>query len=76
MKAGGSGGRAVRAVDPAVVDHMVDNCTGQTDETLQAQFGISYNTWRKLLSGQPIRRSLADRLEDRVSRRFSRAVTN
>lgn len=41
--------------------------TGRTDEALNARFGISYNTWRKLLAGQPIRPSLADRLKDRIA---------
>ena len=40
--------------------------TGLTDEALNARFGISYNTWRKLLAGQPIRPSLADRLKGRI----------
>lgn len=31
-----------------------------------AQFGISYNTWRKVKSGQAIRRSVAERLEHRI----------
>ncbi|WP_370170051.1 hypothetical protein [Sphingobium abikonense] len=41
--------------------------TGRTDEALNARFGISYNTWRKLLAGQPIRPSLADRLKARIA---------
>ncbi|MDI1296603.1 MAG: hypothetical protein PSY12_12085 [bacterium] len=41
--------------------------TGRTDEALNARFGISYNTWRKLLAGQPIRPSLAGRLTDRIA---------
>lgn len=41
--------------------------TGRTDEALNARFGISYNTWRKLLAGQPIRPSLADRLKGRIA---------
>ncbi|MGK2909152.1 MAG: hypothetical protein ACSLE1_05045 [Sphingobium sp.] len=41
--------------------------TGRTDEALNARFGISYNTWRKLLAGQPIRISLADRLKGRIA---------
>lgn len=40
---------------------------GRTDEALNARFGISYNTWRKLLAGQPIRPSLADRLKGRIA---------
>ncbi|RYM10899.1 transposase family protein [Sphingobium cupriresistens] len=41
--------------------------TGRTDEALNARFGISYNTWRKLLAGQPIRPSLANRLKGRIA---------
>lgn len=41
--------------------------TGRTDEALNARFGISYNTWRKLLAGHPIRPSLADRLKGRIA---------
>ena len=41
--------------------------TGRTDEALNARFGISYNTWRKLLAGQPILPSLADRLKGRIA---------
>jgi hypothetical protein len=31
-----------------------------------AQFGISYNTWRKVIAGQPIRASLRERLLARI----------
>lgn len=41
--------------------------TGRTDEALNDRFGISYNTWRKLLAGQPIRMSLAKRLKIRIA---------
>ena len=30
------------------------------------EFGISYNTWCNVRSGNPIRRSVADRLEARI----------
>lgn len=49
-----------------VISLMQKFATGRTDEALNARFGISYNTWRKLLAGQPIRPSLADRLKDRI----------
>lgn len=39
---------------------------GRTDASLQKQFGISYNTWRKLDRNLPIRPSVADRLIKRV----------
>jgi hypothetical protein len=40
--------------------------THRTDEALNARFGISYNTWRKLIAGQPVRASLLSRLEARI----------
>jgi len=49
-----------------MVRQMQALATGRTDEALNARFGISYNTWRKLLAGQPIRPSLAHRLRMRV----------
>ena len=39
---------------------------GKTDEILGQQFGISYNTWRKIDRGEPIRDSLAQRIMARV----------
>lgn len=57
---------SLRAVDAGIVARMSATLEGQTDETLMPQFGISYNTWRKVRAGEPIRRSVADRLEQRV----------
>ncbi|MEC3909754.1 hypothetical protein U5A82_04505 [Sphingobium sp. CR2-8] len=54
-------------IDPAIVETMKRLATGQTDEALNSRFGISYNTWRKLVAGQPVRRSLAERVTCRVS---------
>ncbi|NWK98980.1 hypothetical protein DM806_25615 [Sphingobium lactosutens] len=45
---------------------MVAGMRGQTSDVLMMQFGISYNTWRKILAGDPIRDSVAQRLERRV----------
>lgn len=56
----------LRIVDADVVARMSATLHGQTDETLMPQFGISYNTWRKVRAGEPIRGSVADRLEQRV----------
>ncbi|WP_214673830.1 hypothetical protein, partial [Escherichia coli] len=56
----------VRQVDAEVVRHMRAEIEGETDEVLTRQFGISYNTWCKVRSGNPIRRSVADRLEARI----------
>ncbi|WCT72862.1 hypothetical protein PQ455_14635 [Sphingomonas naphthae] len=55
----------MRPLDPAVFAHLRRSVTTRTDEALMAQFGISYNTWRKLEAGLPIRPSLASRIEAR-----------
>lgn len=60
------GKATLRPVDAGIVARMLATLEGQTDETLMPQFGISYNTWRKVRAGEPIRRSVADRLEQRV----------
>lgn len=55
-----------RQVDPVIVEAMKEVIIGQTDESLTAQFGLSYNTWRKIRSGLPVRCSLAERVEARI----------
>lgn len=60
-------GKGCREVDPRLVDRMQAMVTYRTDEALNARFGISYNTWRKLMAGQPVRASLLSRLEARVA---------
>lgn len=57
---------AMRCVAPAVVVRMRADLPGETDGVLMQRFGISYNTWRKVRAGEPIRRSVADRLEQRM----------
>lgn len=59
-----SNGQALLA--PAIVAKMKRVATGRTDEALNATFGISYNTWRKVMAGIPIRASVARRLVERV----------
>lgn len=59
----------MRPVDEQAVLLMRREVCAQTDEALMRQFGISYNTWRKVREGQPIRRSVADRLESRLAQR-------
>lgn len=49
-----------------LVQYMIENCPGHTDEKLQPAFGISYNTWRRIRQGQPLRRSVAERLMNRL----------
>lgn len=56
-----------RPVNPALVRKMENLATARTKEALNAQFGISYNTWRKLLAGEPVRASLAERLVSRIA---------
>lgn len=58
----------LRQVDPTIVERMRRDVIAETDEMLNRQFGISYNTWRKVRSSQAIRASVADRLEERVGR--------
>ena len=57
---------ALRQVAPEAVRKMLDNLAGQTDSVLMSSFGISYNTFRKIRSEEPIRSSVADRLEKRL----------
>lgn len=60
-------------VDPRLVRRMEAMVTYRTDAALGALFGISYNTWRKLIAGQPIRASLLSRLETRLQSLEDRA---
>lgn len=54
-------------LSPETVKRMQSLVVGKTDEALNERFGISYNTWRKLTAGEPVRASLADRLLDRLT---------
>lgn len=56
----------MRPVRRQVLDHMLAEMRGQTSDVLMMQYGISYNTWRKIRAGDPIRKSVAERLEQRV----------
>ncbi len=51
--------------------YIIENCPTRTDEALQQRFGISYNTLRKIEAGQMVRRSLAQRLADRLACEFA-----
>lgn len=53
-------------LDEELVAYMLRECPGRTDEALMERFGISYNTFRKIEAGLPIRKSLAERLEVRL----------
>lgn len=54
-------------LESTVARHILQHCPSRTDKALQERFGISYNTLRKIEGGQPIRRSLALRLADRLA---------
>jgi len=58
--------KGCRQVNPALIDRLKATVERRTDVALTAQFGISYNTWRKLIAGQPIRSSVLSRLEARL----------
>lgn len=49
-----------------IIAHIIAHCPGRTDEALQPRFGISYNTWRKIAAGEPIRATVAARLIERI----------
>lgn len=51
----------------ALVRHMQAQRPTRTDEDLQARFGISYNTFRRIEAGEPIRASVAERLTARLA---------
>ena len=55
-------------LDEHIARHILDNCPARTDGALMQRFGISYNTLRKIESGEPIRRSLAIRLQERLEK--------
>jgi uncharacterized protein (DUF2384 family) len=50
-----------------IADKIIRFSTGRTDSMLQKELGISYNTWRKIKRGQPLRESLAARIISRIS---------
>lgn len=58
--------RAQTFLDPMLVERMKALVESRTRESLNDRFGISYNTWRKLIAGGPVRSSLAVRLQQRL----------
>ena len=62
-----NGCKRLKKISPHTVDLMQSEDFVLTDESLNQVFGISYNTWRKIMRGEPVRSSLADRLENRVA---------
>ena len=61
----------LRPVMDKVAQRMRRDVRAETDASLTEQFGISYNTWRKVRTGEAIRASLADRIESRVQELLS-----
>nr|WP_213980321.1 hypothetical protein [Sphingomonas sp. dw_22] len=58
----------MRIIPETVVDHMRGMLRAQTPECIMATFGISMNTWVKIRDGHPIRRSVAERMLERLGR--------
>jgi len=53
-------------VNPKVVEKLRGQLRAQTTECVMETFGISAHTWMKMRKGMPIRRSVAERLLQRV----------
>jgi len=53
-------------VNDWVVEKLSSRLRAQTAECVMETFGISINTWTKMKKGLPIRRSVAERLLERV----------
>lgn len=58
-------------LEHSITQHILDHCPNRTDAALQDRFGISYNTLRKIESGEPIRASVAQRLKTRLADEIS-----
>jgi hypothetical protein len=53
-------------VNPALVEQLSVQLRAQTSECVMSTFGISVNTWVKMRKGMPIRKSVAERLIQRI----------
>jgi hypothetical protein len=60
--------RGQAVLEAQVVERMKTLVASRTRASLNERFGISYNTWRKVMDGLPLRSSLAARLRERVRR--------
>jgi hypothetical protein len=49
-----------------IADYVLRSCPARTEEAVMSRFGISYNTFRKIERGEPIRASVAQRLLERI----------
>jgi hypothetical protein len=54
-------------IEPEIVALMRSRLPAQTNESISATFGISQNTWIKIRDGHPIRRSVGERLLERLA---------
>jgi hypothetical protein len=57
-------------IDAGLVEFMKKNLPSQSKECIMDNLGISANTWQKIKHGKPIRRSTAEVLLARLSRRM------
>lgn len=51
---------------PDIADYVLRSCPARTEAAVMSRFGISYNTFRKIERGEPIRASVAQRLLERI----------
>lgn len=58
-------------LNPQIASHILEHCPARTNDALRERFGISYNTLLKIERGEPIRRSLAERLQERLRAEIS-----
>ena len=58
-------------LNEAVARHILQHCPARTESALRDRFGISYNTLRKIERREPIRRSVAERLQQRLQAELS-----
>lgn len=56
-------------VDPQLVDVLRSWRARDNTIPLMIQLGISYNTWRKVQAGEPVRQSIAERLKAQIIRK-------
>lgn len=56
----------LKVVPHHIVEAIRIGLAGHTNAALMPRYGISYNTWRKVQVGDAIRRSVAERLEQRL----------
>lgn len=59
--------RPMCQLPPSLVKAMEQHNVPRTDEGMQAAFGISYNSWRRISAGDAVSVSLADRLMRRLA---------